>query len=150
MGVDCVVGACVGNGVDCGGGAIEDVGVVVDGVVAGGSGASECVGFWVGSSVLKFVGSRLDVGVVSLVDVVVVSVCVIVGDASGVSGSFWGGVGTVGSGYVGVEVGGIIVRFIWPGACPSASGVVVSNGGSTVVGACVGCLWSHSVVVSSV
>jgi hypothetical protein len=134
VGVDCVVGACVGNGVDCGGGAIEDVGVVVDDVGAGGSGAGECVGFWVGSSVLRFVGSRLDVGVVSLVDVVVVNGCVIAGGASGVSGSIWGGVGTVGSGDVGVEVGVIIVRFIWPGACPSASGVLVSNGGSTVVG----------------
>ena len=134
MGVDCVVGACVGNGVDCGGGAIEDVGVVVDDVGAGGSGAGECVGFWGGSSVLRFVGSRLDVGVVSLVDVVVVNGCVIAGDASGGSGSFWGDVGTVGSGDVVVEVGVIIVRFICPGACPSASGVLVSNGGSTVVG----------------
>ena len=134
MGVDCVVGACVGNGVDCGGGAIEDVGVVVDDVGAGGSGAGECVGFWVGSSVLRFVGSRLDVGVVSLVDVVVVNGCVIAGDASGGSGSFWGDVGTVGSGDVVVEVGVIIVRFICPCACPSASGVLVSNGGSTVVG----------------
>jgi hypothetical protein len=71
VGVGCGVGACVaacvGNGVDCGGGAIDDAGVVFAGVVAGGSDAIECVGFWVSSNVLKFVGSRVDVGVIKLV-----------------------------------------------------------------------------------